>query len=1394
MPYEVLGWSSTNTTTTRELAFKVTGANNCTFAGKTLSGIDDTSMNSFQPKTKDNEPIKDLRAFLGDFSKGAVSGDVSFGVACGEWEKVEEWGHTNWDWTRDSIDDMNFQSEESAIFTWPRDYMDGFVVSVSHAFVDSATRLVLIDKEGEEHITGHNVIGEGKGIKRNVYIWWGISREDIASFRFETRPYEWVEFRNVSLKPGFKTDLEVEGESITSKLEFRVVPDAVESSRTPSPLTMEQEMRYRTSLIEKDFKGGSMGGDYIWLEADENLETSFLITEKYQGDTYVLVSNRPEEKILADGTWGLKRVYPSNDQGGRPAIGFEFDEQGSERFYKLTSKNVERALAIVIDGKVVSAPTVRAPIRRIGTIAGNFTQEQVGKLVESLQKGMPPISAENIMHAVQVEILTDKPAVALDLNAGKKIELKSQWPDEYEVSWDNDEGGVLFTKSKKTELWAITGVENFTDAIQKATAGNIQLVEGEGRFILASQSRFGLVKTSEGNTAVVEIVSFDETKASIRWQILEQTPAKQLSDGAETTGDSALVVQAGDLEGSSSGGGRVELSYDDGKSDGQKSIAGSGHGIIFDAPGDGYAVKTVRIFGSRYGQDRAPNEDFHIYVCDENLEVIKDVSFPYSRFTRGNPRWVTLRVKPVEVPSTFMICAGFNPERTKGVYIHYDNSSSGNSFKGLPGSEPEPFNEGEWMIRATLEKMNGDENDSERLQEPTSNVQKVSEVDKRASEELSSSGWKLWGERKLSEAEEQFKKAVEKDPTNANAWNGLGWSQSNQGKFENAVFSFEKCLEIEPEQAAALNGLGWIAKGKGNVEEAIGYWEKAVEALPSATAALNGLGQTYMELEQYDKAAEYYEMWLKVEPVNNNAKKGLEKAKSQIQPGIEQPAEGSSLQELIDSARAGYTVVVPEGTYTDPIVINKSLTLRGQSRAATIIQVIADMPAIMVDTGSKGRVSIENLTIKWQLATSDKHEHPYAISVKDTKAEIKNCAFYPLGNFQRSPGAVYASGFSNVTISGCSFKGFEYVISYASGTEGKVEDCVIRDCGHQGVMSYAGSTLRIERNVITGSKFHAVRTTGGTLFVKDNLIISNANRGIYLGNKSGKGTISNNVIMKNGTGVDGFASSSFKIENNVIGDNSFAGIGMRNSTSLTIRNNILMSNERGVVLFEPDGSSRNKIDKNTYWNNKVDAENVEKTPDSVDTEPGFTNPEEGDFSLKDGAIKEQKQGLTNPEIFKQLWKKWKGLEVIKTKAVSGIGKEYVSDYGSVPVVISTTPAAFAEDVSTDVQRIAVMFDQPMMDGSWSWTGGGETYPKTTGQIRYDRNKTTCILPVRLEPGKVYWVGINSPSHKNFKNANDVSAERYVILFSTKGADGTPTPIPEDMITRARAINEQSSGN
>ena len=132
--------------------------------------------------------------------------------------------------------------------------------------------------------------------------------------------------------------------------------------------------------------------------------------------------------------------------------------------------------------------------------------------------------------------------------------------------------------------------------------------------------------------------------------------------------------------------------------------------------------------------------------------------------------------------------------------------------------------------------------------------------------------------------------------------------------------------------------------------------------------------------------------------------------------------------------------------------------------------------------------------------------------------------------------------------------------------------------------------------------------------------------------------------MSNGTGISGFARSKVRIENNVIADSSYAGIGMRSSCSLMIRDNIFKGNERGWIMSEEGGKGGNTCLRNTFWQNKSDAENFAKTGNSILADPGFVDAANGDFSLKAGPGKEKKQGLTEPEVFKKLWKRWEKRE------------------------------------------------------------------------------------------------------------------------------------------------------
>ncbi|NQT53574.1 hypothetical protein HQ576_16070 [bacterium] len=58
------------------------------------------------------------------------------------------------------------------------------------------------------------------------------------------------------------------------------------------------------------------------------------------------------------------------------SIGLAFNKQGAVKFERVTTANIGRRLALVVDGKVLSAPTIRTAIRERAKIAGAFTLDE----------------------------------------------------------------------------------------------------------------------------------------------------------------------------------------------------------------------------------------------------------------------------------------------------------------------------------------------------------------------------------------------------------------------------------------------------------------------------------------------------------------------------------------------------------------------------------------------------------------------------------------------------------------------------------------------------------------------------------------------------------------------------------------------------------------------------------------------------------------------------------------------------------------------------------------------------------------------------------------------------------------------------------------------------------
>ena len=88
----------------------------------------------------------------------------------------------------------------------------------------------------------------------------------------------------------------------------------------------------------------------------------------------------------------LRGASPTIDENNRPAVRFLLTGEGARKFGSVTGENIGRLLAIILDGRVQTAPRVEGRITDEGRITGSFTSDEVADLALVLRSGALPAS------------------------------------------------------------------------------------------------------------------------------------------------------------------------------------------------------------------------------------------------------------------------------------------------------------------------------------------------------------------------------------------------------------------------------------------------------------------------------------------------------------------------------------------------------------------------------------------------------------------------------------------------------------------------------------------------------------------------------------------------------------------------------------------------------------------------------------------------------------------------------------------------------------------------------------------------------------------------------------------------------------------------------------------
>ena len=132
-------------------------------------------------------------------------------------------------------------------------------------------------------------------------------------------------------------------------------------------------------------KTANLTFQFITQNSEESFGTEKLMFEDESEEAIV------SKRIILSGD-NLVDAKPTMDtQTNETVVTFSLDRVGAKKFGKATSTGVGKRLAIVLDGKIISAPSIREPIvGGSGQISGNFTFQSATDLALLLRSGALP--------------------------------------------------------------------------------------------------------------------------------------------------------------------------------------------------------------------------------------------------------------------------------------------------------------------------------------------------------------------------------------------------------------------------------------------------------------------------------------------------------------------------------------------------------------------------------------------------------------------------------------------------------------------------------------------------------------------------------------------------------------------------------------------------------------------------------------------------------------------------------------------------------------------------------------------------------------------------------------------------------------------------------------------
>jgi preprotein translocase subunit SecD len=147
-----------------------------------------------------------------------------------------------------------------------------------------------------------------------------------------------------------------------------------------------------TALAPEDVAAGRIPPDDEVLPSDDGFAPTYVV----------------KRRSVVTGEM-LTAASGSHDENNLPSVAFSFNGQGTRRFAEISTQNIGKPFAIVLDKRIISAPVIHTAITGgSGEITGHFTEESSHELALLLKSGALPAPLNVVeQHTVGAELGAD---------------------------------------------------------------------------------------------------------------------------------------------------------------------------------------------------------------------------------------------------------------------------------------------------------------------------------------------------------------------------------------------------------------------------------------------------------------------------------------------------------------------------------------------------------------------------------------------------------------------------------------------------------------------------------------------------------------------------------------------------------------------------------------------------------------------------------------------------------------------------------------------------------------------------------------------------------------------------------------------------------------------------